>query len=102
MCVQSRFAGLRPRSRVVIALNRRGFVPFVVVYEQVAGYGCCTDSALDEVSVLLSWATSAVDVLLTTGHSEERAAVIVVLEFFSFVVGGVQVQQLMMLMSEVI
>ena len=87
MCVQSRFTGLRPRSRVVIALNRWGFVPFVVVYEQIAGYGSSADSALDKVSVLLSWAASTVDVFLAAGHSEQRAAVIFILEFFSFLVG---------------
>ena len=77
--IQSRFAGLRPCSNV-IALNTLWFVvTIVVVYEQIAGNGCGADSALDKVSVLLSWTTCAVDVLLSSSHSKQRASVIFVL-----------------------
>jgi len=87
MRVQSWFAGLRPCSVVVIALGRWDIVPFVWVHEYIACNGCSTGSALDKVSVLLSWAASTVDVLLTPGHTKQRAIVIFLLEIFSFVSG---------------
>jgi len=77
MCVQSRFASLRPCS-IIIALNRRGF-PIVVVYENIASDGSSTDSTLYKVSVLLSWTRSTVDVFLSASHSKKRAIVIIVL-----------------------
>lgn len=86
MCVQSRFASLRPRS-IVIALNRWSFVPIIVVDEYIACYCCSTNSALDKVSVLLTWTASTVDVLLSCSHSEQRAVIIVMLEFFSVFIG---------------
>ena len=64
MCVQSRFASLRPYS-IIIALNRRGFLSLIVVYENIASDGSSAYSTLDKVSVLLSWTRSTVDVFLS-------------------------------------
>jgi hypothetical protein len=83
MCVQSRFASLRPYS-IIIALNRHGFLSFGIVYENIASDGSSADSTLYKVSVLLSWTRSTVDVFLSACHSKKRAIVIIVLEFFWF------------------
>ena len=73
---------------VIIALSRRGFsTSIVVVDEDVAGDGSGADSALDKVSVLLSWTASTVDVLLAARHSKQRATVIIVYEFLFLVLG---------------